>query len=136
VEADEQLAKVEGSGLEKLASHLYEERSRRGIGDFPLSQQIRGYWDRKDTEIDLVAVSEIEKRIRFGSCKRSPRKLLSDITNFKNHVDRFLNDNRSYQKWSIEYVGISVRLNEEERLVLARNDILPQALDDLTVGLT
>ena len=38
-EADEQLATVEGVGLEKLVRHLYEERSRRGIGDFPLSQR-------------------------------------------------------------------------------------------------
>jgi hypothetical protein len=49
-----------------------------------------------------------------------------DIANFKNHVDRFLNEHRSYQKWIIEYVGISVRLREDDRVVLARNDILPQ----------
>ncbi len=134
-EADEQLAKVEGSGLEKLVDHLYEERSRRGLGDFPLSRGIRGYWDRKDTEIDLVAVNDKEKRIRFGSCKRSSKKLLSDIRNLKNHVDRFLNEHRSFQKWKIEYVGISVRLSDDERIVLNRNDVLPQSLDDLTLGL-
>jgi hypothetical protein len=136
IEADEQLAKVEGTGLEKLVGKLYEERSRRAIGDFPLSRRIRGYWDRKDTEIDLVAVNDNENRMRFGSCKRSPGKLLSDITKFKNHVDRFLNEHRSYQKWKIEYVGISVRLSEDERTVLMRNDILPQSLEDLTAGLT
>lgn len=134
-EADEQLATVEGTGLEKLVGQLYAERSRRGIGDFPLKRRIRGYWDRKDTEIDLVAVNDDEKRIRFGSCKRSTNKLLSDIGNFKNHVERFLNENRTYQKWQIEYVGISIRLNQEERKVLTRNDVLPQSLEDLTTGL-
>ena len=102
-----------------------EERSRRGIGDFPLTQRIRGYWDKKDTEIDLVAVNEKDNRIRFGSCKRSPDKLLSDITNFKNHVDRFLNENRTYQTWQVEYVAVAPRLNTDERKVLTRADILP-----------
>ncbi|MBO0700993.1 MAG: AAA family ATPase [Zavarzinella sp.] len=134
-EADRRLADVEGGGLEKLVGQLYEERSRRGIGDFPLTERIQGYWDRKDTEIDLVAVNDDAERIRFGSCKRSPGKLLSDITNFKSHADRFLNERRTYQKWSIDHVGVSVRLNRGERQVLTRNDILPQPLDELTAGL-
>lgn len=134
-EADDQLATVEGVGLEKLVGQLYEERSRRGIGDFPLSRNIRGYWDRKDTEIDLVAVNDGDKRIRFGSCKRSPNKLLSDITNFKSHVDRFLNENRTYQKWKVERVGVAPRLTEDERKVLLRADITPQPLDELIAEL-
>lgn len=134
-EADEQLARAEGTALEKLVGQLYEERSRRGLGDFPLSRRICGYWDRKDTEIDLVAVSEREERIRFGSCKRSPAKLLSDVANFKGHVERFLNENRTYQKWRVEYVGISVRLTADERKVLTRADITPQPLGELLAGL-
>jgi uncharacterized protein len=134
-EADEQLAAVEGEGLEKLVGQVYEERSRLGIGDFPLTRRICGYWDRKDTEIDLVAVNDRDGRIRFGSCKRSPNKLLSDVTNFKNHVDRFLNEHRTYQKWKVEYVGVAPRLSEDERRVLMRADILPQPLDELIAGL-
>jgi uncharacterized protein len=134
-EADERLETVEGIGLEKLVGQLYEERSRRGIGDFPLSRRIRGYWDKKGTEIDLVAVNDDAKRIRFGSCKRSPSKLLSDVTNFKGHVDRFLNENRTYRGWNVEYVGVSPRLTVEERLVLTRADITPQPLDELVTGL-
>jgi hypothetical protein len=134
-EADEKVADVEGTALEKMAGHLYEERSRRGIGDFPLTRKIHGYWDRKDTEIDLVAVNESAQRIRFGSCKRSPKKLLADITNLKNHADRFLNEHRAYQRWQIDYVGISVQLSDDDRAVLTRNDIMPQALGDLTAGL-
>lgn len=134
-EADQGLAEIEGVGLEKLAGQLYEERSRRGIGDFPLTRRITGYWDRKDTEIDLVAVNEAEKRIRFGSCKRSAKKLLEDVRNFKEHVDRFLNEHRQYQKWGIDYVGISARLQKADRKVLTRNDIIPQDLRDLTANL-
>jgi hypothetical protein len=32
-QADERLAHVEGQALEKLVSQLYEERSRKGVGD-------------------------------------------------------------------------------------------------------
>lgn len=64
-QADGRLADVEGYALEDLAGQLYAERSRLGIGDFALSERIRGYWDRADVEIDLVAVNEDEKRIRL-----------------------------------------------------------------------
>ena len=94
-----------------------------------------GYWDKKDTEIDLVAVNENEERIRFGSCKRSANKLLSGIANLKNHVDRFLNEKRTYRKWKIELVGIAPRLTDDERKVLARNDLIAQSLDELLTGL-
>jgi hypothetical protein len=60
-----------------------------------LSQRIQGYWDRSELEIDLVAVHEPDRRIRFGSCKRSPSKLLADITNFREHVARFLDTLRT-----------------------------------------
>ncbi|MCP2936615.1 DUF234 domain-containing protein, partial [Salmonella enterica subsp. enterica serovar Typhimurium] len=76
-QADERLAEVEGHALEDLVGQIYEERSRRGMGDFPLSERIQGYWDRSDVEIDLVAINEDECRIRFGSCKRNPLRLLA-----------------------------------------------------------
>jgi len=134
-EADERLEAVEGRGLEKLAGRLYEERSRRGIGDFPLTQRVSGYWDKKDTEIDLVAVNHDAARIRFGSCKRSSSRLLSDIGKFKAHVERFQNENRAYQTWSVEYVGVSPRLTADQRKVLERAAIIPQPLDELVAGL-
>ena len=42
-QADEKLAEVEGPALEKLVATLYEERSRKGIGDFRLTERIQGY---------------------------------------------------------------------------------------------
>lgn len=134
-EADARLQDVEGSALEKLAGQLYEERSRKGIGDFPLTGRIQGYWDRSDTEIDLVAINETDRRLRFGSCKRSASKLLSDVNNFHGHVARFLDTFRQYGDWQIERVGIAPRLSADEREVLKRHDVIPQDLVDLTKGL-
>ena len=134
-EADQRLADVEGGALEKLAGQLYEERSRKGIGDFPLSRRIQGFWDKADTEIDLVAVNTSDRTMRFGSCKRSPKRLLSDVNNFKEHVGRFLQHMPQYQNWKHQYVGISPVLNGEQRSILSRHDIIAQDLTDLTLGL-
>ncbi len=134
-EADQRLEDVEGWALEKLAGQLYEERSRKGVGDFPLTQRVQGYWDRANTEIDLVAVNATDETIRFGSCKRSPAKLLADVSNFKGHVGRFLDTMRKYQKWKVQYVGIAPVLDTQQRAILIRHDIIPQDLNDLTSNL-
>jgi hypothetical protein len=134
-EADERLGDVEGGSLEKLAGQLYEERSRKGLGDFALSQRVQGYWDKGDTEIDLVAVNQVDRVIRFGSCKRSVSRLLSDINNFKGHADRFLAAMPKYRKWKVEYAGIAPRLDAGQRTILVRHQVIPQDLTDLTAGL-
>ena len=121
--------------MEKLAGQLYEERSRKGIGDFPITHRVQGFWDKSDTEVDLVAVNETEQTIRFGSCKRSPKKLLSDVNNFKQHVERFLQTMPKYQGWTQQYVGIAPALDAEQRAILTGHDIIPQDLIDLTLGL-
>jgi AAA+ ATPase superfamily predicted ATPase len=135
-EADRRLADVEGGAIEKLAGQLYEERSRKGIGDFPITHRVQGYWDKADTEIDLVATNETTESIRFASCKRSPKKLLSDINDFKGHVDRFLQAMPKYRSWTKEYVGIAPALDSDARAILTEHNILPQDLNDLTRGLT
>jgi hypothetical protein len=134
-EADERLAEVEGGALEKLAGQLYAERSRKGIGDFPLTHRVLGFWDKSGTEIDLVAVNEAQRSIRFGSCKRAAKRLLSDVNDFKQHVGRFLETMRQYQGWTHQYVGIAPVLDAEQRAILTGHDIIPQDLNDLTRGL-
>jgi AAA+ ATPase superfamily predicted ATPase len=134
-EADRNLAVAEGVALEKLAGQLYEERSRKGIGDFAITHRVQGFWDKSDTEIDLVAVNENDQSIRFGSCKRSPRALLADIHNFKCHVDRFLKKLPQYREWTRQYVAIAPLLDTEQRAILSGEDIIPQDLTDLTHGL-
>ena len=134
-EADQRLADVEGGALEKLVGQLYEERSRKGLGDFPITRRIQGYWDKAGTEIDLVAIDETETAIRFGSCKRSPHRLLSGVNDFKQHVERFLQTMPQYQTWSHHYVGIAPTLNAEQRAILSGHGVLAEDLGDLTKGL-
>lgn len=64
----------EGYTFEKLVRQITEECSRKGVGDFPLTELVAGYWnkaDGSDIEIDMIALDEANRRIRFGSCKRS-----------------------------------------------------------------
>ena len=134
-EADERLCEVEGFALERLAGRLYEERSRKGIGDFPLSARVQGFWDRGGIEIDLVVISDELRTIRFGSCKRSAKKLLADVNHFRGHVDRYLANKPLPSGWRWELVAIAPVINSEQRAVLARHDVVPQDLNDLTDGL-
>jgi AAA+ ATPase superfamily predicted ATPase len=134
-EANQRLADIEGGVLEKLAGQLYEERSRKGVGDFPITHRVQGFWDKAGAEIDLVALNEATETIRFGSCKRSPGKLLADVNNFKQHVTRFLQIMPKYQPWSRQLVGISTELNAAQRARLIRHEVIPEDLNDLTEGL-
>ncbi len=131
-EADRRLADVEGRSLEKLVGQLYEERSRKVLGDFPITHRIEGFWNKAGTEIDLVACNETRRAVRFGSCKRSPSKLLADVNNFKGHVERFFQALPKYAGWSREYVGIAPMLDKKQGAVLAEHDIISQDLNDLT----
>ncbi len=134
-QADERLMTAEGYGLEKLVGQLYEERSRKGLGDFPLSSRIEGWWDRSDTEIDLVALDETHQRLRLGSCKRSPAALVADLARFDGHVARFLKAFPRFEGWQVEKVAMAPSLRPEARETIRTAGFLPQSLDDLTAGL-
>jgi len=130
-EADKRLRETEEVGLEHLVGQLYEERSRKGIGDFPLTHRIQGYWDRTNTEIDLVALNEGDEVIRFGTCKRSASKLISDVPSFEGHISRFLTAHPRYSGWTIERVAVAPVIDEEIRATLQAKGCIPQDLPDL-----
>lgn len=132
-QADDRLAEIEGSSLEKLVAALYEERSRKGMGEFALTSRIHGFWDRGDTEIDLVALSESDRRIRFGSCKRSADRLVSDVPVLDSHVSRFLAAHRKYADWKIEKVSIAPYIAPETRARLQAAGHIAEDLADLTL---
>jgi uncharacterized protein len=134
-DADVRLREVEGTAFEKLVGVLYEERSRKGVGDFPLTDRVRGYWDRGDTEIDLVAMNEGAGAIRFGSCKRSAVELVADLPIFDGHVERFLNQFPRYRGWRVERVSLAPQVPADVRRALAERGRLVQDLTDLIAEL-
>lgn len=134
--ADAQLREVEGTALERLIAQLYETRSRRGIGEFSLSDRVNGYWNRNHTEIDLVAIDEDSRRIRFGSCKRSATKAVGDVPKLRGHAGRFLEQHRQFGDWAHEYVMIAPAFDTAQRRRIGGQGALAQDLTDLTEGLT
>lgn len=134
-QADERLADVEGFALEDLAGQLYAERSRLGLGDFPLTERIRGYWDRADVEIDLVAVNEDELRIRLGTCRRNGEKLASSVDSLLRSTERFLAAHPRFQKWQVEYVAIAPIIGRATREELRARGVIAEDLRDLMKGL-
>ena len=134
-QADERLHEAEGFGLERLVGNLYEERSRKGVGDFPLSRRIEGYWDRAATEIDLVALNEDDRVIRFGTCKRSATKLVGDLTTFEGHVGRFLASHPDYGDWTVQRVAIAPVIDSGTRKAVQDRGAIAQDLGDLLADL-
>jgi hypothetical protein len=106
--ADVMLAVHEGYAFEKMVRQLTEEASRKGVGDFALSDFVHGYWnkaDGSDIEIDLVAINEDDEIVRFGSCKRNPQSHAGDeLTKFNGHIERFLKtkEGRKFTGWAVE----------------------------------
>jgi hypothetical protein len=134
-EADRRLADSEGYGLEKLAGTLYEERSRKGLDGFRLTARIRGYWDRGDTELDLVALNDHERIVRLGTCKRAAERLAPDYARFDEHVARFLGRASAVSGWRVEKVAIATRHSPESRRAAERAGYIPQDIEELTRGL-
>lgn len=134
-EADRRLADAEGHGLERLVAALYEERSRKGMGDFALTSRIHGYWDRQGTELDLVALDEVGRILRLGTCKRNEAKLVEDLSAFDGHVARFLDAMPRFQGWRVQKVAFAPRLGEASRQAITRRGYLVEDLGDLTRGL-
>jgi len=129
--ANARLLDAEGHGLERLVGVLYEERSRKGMGGFPLTHRIEGYWDRNDTEIDLLALNETDQVIRFGTCKRSQTKIVTDLSKHDGHVQRFLDAHRRYKAWTIEKVAIAPTIDDETRGQIRAKGYDPEDLTDL-----
>ncbi len=133
-QADEKLGIAEGYGLERLVAQLYEERSRNAAGDFQLTSRIEGFWDRNDTEIDLIALNDETNTIRFGTCKRGAGRIPGHLPVFDGHIDRFLRAHAQYKDWTIEKVAIAPRLSASIRVEIEKSGYIAQDLVDLTRG--
>jgi hypothetical protein len=134
-QADERLAEVEGPALEKLVATLYEERSRKDLGDFGLTERVQGYWDRADTEVDLVAVAGEDQILRVVTCKRAADKLVGDLATFDGHVARFVAASPRFRGWKVEKVAVSPALDLAARRRIEGQGYIAQDLTDLTAGL-
>ena len=114
---------LEGFAFEKLIRKIHVECSRKGKGDFELTSLGLGYWNRprnagQGVELDLVALDEANKRIRFGSCKRSNSAHTGvELAKFDQHIEGFLSarEYRYLQAWSREKMLFAPEFNAGSR---------------------
>lgn len=116
--ADIALLAHEGMAFEKFVRQTMEECSRKGVGDFSLTDLVRGYWnkaDGSDIEIDVVALDETSRTIRFGCCKRDGDK--HDLGVFDGHIARFLTtkDGKRHASWSVQKALYSPAFSDDQR---------------------
>jgi len=113
---------LEGFAFEKLIRHLHVECSRKGKGDFPITSIEVGFWNRARSidrlvEIDIVALNSDEKRVRFGSCKRSASAHdNSALAAFENHIAGFMStvEGRKLTGWKVEKVLFSPTFSKKD----------------------
>ena len=134
-EADARLAGLEGFPLERLAAGLFAERSRRGVGDFPLAAPVAGWWDRRGAEVDLVAERADGRALMVGTCKRNPQKLIADLGRFDGHVERLLSREPRLGELALVRVAIAPKLRPDQRRAAAARGYRAMDLGDLTEGL-
>lgn len=131
----------EGRAFEKLVRLTIEECSRKGVGDFSATDLVKGYWnkaDGSDIEIDLVAINESDKKIRFGSCKRSATRHNSEaLYKFEDHVDKFLKtkEGRRFSAWKREMALYSPQFDADQKRVLSRKEFICVDMSDFEVWL-
>lgn len=126
--ATPRLQTLEGASFEKLVRSLHVEMSRKGLGDFELSELKLGYWNRprdiaNSIEIDVVALDEPNKRVRFGSCKRAEAAHdSSSLAGFDKNVQDFLQvrEHRRLSEWQHERVLFAPEFSTDGRRALTQ----------------
>lgn len=119
-----------------MIRNLTNECSRKGLGDFSVTRIVGGYWnkvDGSDIEIDMVAVDETNRRVRFGSCKRrADAHDRASIEGFKDHVRRFMATKIGLPMidWRIEFVAYAPRFSPEQRSRIVAQGCLAIDLGD------
>ncbi len=125
--ANDGLKMHEGHAFEKMVKLVLEECSRKNKGDFSLTNLAKGYWnkpDGQDIELDLVAINEIDKVVRVGSCKRSAAKHNNEnLLAFNGHIDRFKRTvlGKKYKEWRIERALYAPLFTDEHRNSLSKS---------------
>ena len=106
--AYEQLRKIIKRDFSSFSGHMLEKYFRENAKISQAYTSIGNYWDRKgETEIDFIAVNEIEKSIDFAEIKRqknsiSIEKLRQKAAEFLIQNPQFNSYKKDFYAWSLE----------------------------------
>ena len=108
--AYEQLRKIIERDFSSFSGHMLEKYFRENAQISQAYTSIGNYWDRKgETEIDFIAVNEIEKSIDFAEIKRqknniSIEKLRQKAAEFLIQNPQFNSYKKDFYAWSLENI--------------------------------
>jgi hypothetical protein len=131
----------EGHAFEKLIRSLHVECSKKGKGDFELSDIELGYWNKprdaaRSIEIDVVALDSANRRVRFGSCKRAASAHDGTaLRAFRGHVEAFLSskEGKPLKGWSHELALFSPEFTPDEAVHLETEGFICKDLRSFAV---
>jgi hypothetical protein len=83
-----------------------------------------------------VAVSESTRRIRFGTCKRNPAKLINSLAGLRAGAAVFLAHHTQYAEWQVEYCAIAPQIPPGVQAELQAAGVIAQPLQSLLSLLT
>jgi hypothetical protein len=83
-----------GKKFEKFMIAYLSAMNREGRLRF---DRIGQYWDRGETEIDIIFTNDRDREIYFGECKLSPKRF--NIEAIKTKIGNFIEAGRKYSGW-------------------------------------
>lgn len=131
------LSTLEGYAFERMVGDAIEWASRADC-DFPITDRVRGYWNRPrrdqvSVEIDVVAWNDEDEVVRFGSCKRNAAKHdYRSLRSFRQHVEQFLRSDSGsrFRRWRHDYALYSTEFSSEQRVALEPEGFICQDIPD------
>jgi hypothetical protein len=100
-----------------------------------MTHRIAGYWDGDQADIDLVALNEEERVVRFGTIKRDPARLHGSFASLRGSIAVFLKNHPRLQTFTQELVAIAPALTAAQRTAIEQQGLIAQDLRDLWEGL-
>lgn len=91
---------------ESYSGPILERFFRQVYAETGLYNTVTNYWRKKDgkDEIDLIAVNDTEKSIVIGEIKRNPEKI--DLHVLEKKAASIV---AHHKKWSVSYIGLSMK---------------------------
>ncbi len=140
----DRLSTHEGHVFEHMVRRLMAEASRKEVGDFALTDLVTGYWNRprdasRVIEIDIVALNEEERVVRFGSCKRSShRHDHASLAKTEQHIQDFLATaiGRRFKDWTQQRALYAPAFTPEQRHAHAQQGWVTRDLTDYRAWLS
>jgi hypothetical protein len=103
----EQLKKIIERDYATFSGKILERYFYTQLAEEKRFTRIGGYWDRKgETEIDLIAVNELEKHAEFIEVKRNADQL--NLEKLREKSYRFLRATGKLKNYQISYRGLSL----------------------------